>query len=430
VKTTWAAIITGLIFACSLHPVLISAQPKPVTDSSMTRATFRFHEDNLSACHRVKGPEVHIEHATDRGESSLGIDLWQGECRFALSLCDQGAGPRTGPSNMGLVGDTVTLDSDRVKHRLYALSGMALEWEVVLDNPPDTNCFEFPLETSGLRFYHQPPLSDSEIALDCYRPDNVIGSWAAYHALRSGRHVTVGARGDTSLVEDYGCGKAFHIYRPKAWDSSGDTVWCKLHLEDDRLNLIMPQQFLDDAVYPVTIDPEIGFSGVGASYRTVLDYGQANVDPDYTYVATTGDRVTGFCAHTKVYSGTKTCEAAVYTMPGDSLNGGQRPDTAVFISISNTDYAWNSVTGLSQSLASGTRYAMALGNTSGTINISYDASVVPDNTSYAADNQSLMTTWVETGRADHRLSMYALVENTGGGDDETSRRRSLLTGER
>jgi hypothetical protein len=66
---------------------------------------------------------------------------------------------------------------------------------------------------------------------------------------------------------DYRTGKAFHIYRPWAEDATGKRVWCRLRIKpkSNEMTVTIPQKFLDNAVYPVLVDPTLGYNTNGAS---------------------------------------------------------------------------------------------------------------------------------------------------------------------
>lgn len=64
---------------------------------------------------------------------------------------------------------------------------------------------------------------------------------------------------------EYKTGKAFHIYRPKAIDANGVEQWCSLDIKDGILTVIIPQNFLNKALYPVIVDPTFGYTSAGAS---------------------------------------------------------------------------------------------------------------------------------------------------------------------
>ncbi|MBL7072697.1 MAG: hypothetical protein ISS33_02820, partial [Candidatus Omnitrophica bacterium] len=92
-----------------------------------------------------------------------------------------------------------------------------VEFEVVFKEIPDSNVVSLPIETEGLVFYYQGPLSKEEIAQGAARPEEVVGSYAVYHESKQGGN--------------YKAGKAFHVYRPKIIDANGDWVWGVLKIE-------------------------------------------------------------------------------------------------------------------------------------------------------------------------------------------------------
>jgi len=71
-------------------------------------------------------------------------------------------------------------------------------------------------------------------------------------------------------------GKAFHIYRPIAEDALGNKAWCDVHIDKyvdpTSLTLTIPQQFLDEAVYPLMIDPDFGYTFIGATLGIAAQY--------------------------------------------------------------------------------------------------------------------------------------------------------------
>lgn len=143
------------------------------------------------------------------------------------------------------------------------------EYEFVLNGKPASNVITSPIQTQGLDFYYQPPLnvemaSSSCSATDCgtmHRPENVVGSYAVYYSgNKTGDYSAVGGK-------NYGTGKAFQIYRPKAIDAAGNWTWCDLRVDPagGQMAVTVPQKFLDSASYPVTVDPTFGYTTVGAS---------------------------------------------------------------------------------------------------------------------------------------------------------------------
>lgn len=156
--------------------------------------------------------------------------------------------------------------------------------DFTLDTNPGTNVFEYVIEGADqFDFFYQPALTEEEIAEGDSRPDNVVGSYAVYHKTKANHKI-----GDTN----YGTGKAFHIYRPKAIDANGNEVWAELKYEPkvfeisikayidydgseipahtvqetkQVLSVVVPQDFLDKATYPVRVDPTFGYTTGGGS---------------------------------------------------------------------------------------------------------------------------------------------------------------------
>lgn len=143
----------------------------------------------------------------------------------------------------------------------------SFEYEITLANSKAgtdqiLKTISFPISSSGLAFYYQPPLTQEEIDEGCVRPENVVGSYAVYHDSKSG-HVI----GETN----YMTGKAFHIYRPMLIDNVGNTAWANLIITDTELIIDFSeiQDWLNKAKYPVTIDPNFGYETIGGSTQYI-----------------------------------------------------------------------------------------------------------------------------------------------------------------
>lgn len=155
-------------------------------------------------------------------------------------------------------------DGNDVEFKQNELGGF--EFEVILKEKPTTNKIVLNIETQGLKFYYQPELTPEEIAEGSFRPDNVIGSYAVYHATRTNMHRS------KADAEKYKAGKAFHIYRPKITDAEGKWVWGELSLDEvaGTLTTTIPQEFLDSAVYPVsTGTTNFGYEIMGSTLVTL-----------------------------------------------------------------------------------------------------------------------------------------------------------------
>lgn len=146
--------------------------------------------------------------------------------------------------------------------RAFDLKDGSLELELILNVRPSTNTFDFTLENyDNLNFFQQPPFKNLDADGSTWedngrggtrrRPEIVNDSIAVYHKTKTG-HI----RGQS----DYASGKAYHIYRIKAIDANGASVWGKMTVLPGILRVIVPPDFIQLAALPITVDPIFGFS--------------------------------------------------------------------------------------------------------------------------------------------------------------------------
>lgn len=124
----------------------------------------------------------------------------------------------------------------------------AFNFETVLLEAPDSNVLSFSVSTKNIVCYYQPPLTQEEIDDGDLRPDDVSGSYAIYHKEK-------GVLNDITGYE-YKTGKVLHLFRMKAIDANNNWVWCDFNnnlQETSTLEVTIPQDFLDSAVYPVKV---------------------------------------------------------------------------------------------------------------------------------------------------------------------------------
>lgn len=90
------------------------------------------------------------------------------------------------------------------------------------------------------------------------QPENVRGSYAVYHKSKGGLNNSAGM--------DYKTGKAFHVYRPHAVDAVGGQTWGTLNYNKNSglLEISIDQKWIDNAIYPIIIDPTFGYTSAGA----------------------------------------------------------------------------------------------------------------------------------------------------------------------
>jgi hypothetical protein len=180
------------------------------------------------------------------------------------------------------------------------------EYEVILKEKPGSNVFNFKIDSDNLNFYFQPPLSDEYFPKNYlvndthafdengtrsnYRPINVVNSYAVY-----------------DKVTDR---KVLHIFRPKIIDSKLNEIWGTLLITKDNLQITIPQKFLDEAVYPVIIDPTFGYTTIGASTD---DNPFGNIKVGWRYKNRVGDgNITQISVYGRAVSTNGSMRAGVY----------------------------------------------------------------------------------------------------------------------
>jgi len=143
------------------------------------------------------------------------------------------------------------------------------QFNITLLKIPESNIFNFPLETQGLQFILQRPLTEELNTKDYdflnathaiikdqiveHRPENIVNSYAVYKT-------KIGI-GET--------GKLYHVFRPLLVDAKGVTSWANLSMTKDSMTIICDNDFLLKATYPLTIDPSFGYTTIGASTSTL-----------------------------------------------------------------------------------------------------------------------------------------------------------------
>jgi hypothetical protein len=137
----------------------------------------------------------------------------------------------------------------RRSHQFTILDGQRFEYDIVLNKEPESNLICLTLEGwEGFDFFRQP---------DELGPEILRGSYAVYKkegAINSPKY-------------HVGTGKLCHIHRPKVIDARGRWAWGDIRIDRGLLTMAIPEGWLGEAKYPVTVDPVVGSSVVGAYAR-------------------------------------------------------------------------------------------------------------------------------------------------------------------
>jgi len=201
------------------------------------------------------------------------IKRWDNDANFSIRMIED-----FDPSEADVETneDKILYKKDTFEARFYLLPPCCLEetpkaseFDVVFYTKPSSNRVEFSIKTKNLLFYKQLPLTPSEIYEGVTRSQEVVNSYAVFHANKAGGI--------------YGTGKAFHIYRPIIYDANDDYTYGDIIINPGRNNetgtmtIIVPQEFLDNAVYPIIVDPTLGYTSLGGSSIGLKNSIESNV---------------------------------------------------------------------------------------------------------------------------------------------------------
>lgn len=206
------------------------------------------------------------------------IMRWDNEVNFSARLKDNQVVNETVSTD----NEKIIWDKGKISAKFYDLPISTEhpegghEFEVILREKPATNKIEFTLQTKGLEFLYQRSIKkligtegivtatdtegyDKDGKVILRRPENVVGAYVAWY-----KNTPLNFVGG----KEYKTGMAFTIYRPKIIDSVGTWVWGELSINETNglLTVIIPQDFLDKAVYPVhAAGLTVGYDTLGAT---------------------------------------------------------------------------------------------------------------------------------------------------------------------
>lgn len=281
--------------------------------------------------------------------------------------------------------------------------GFEFEW--VLPVKPSTNVLKTTIQTKGLSFFYQPELTQEEIDEGSFRPENVVGSYAVYHKTKGGMNRSDGM--------EYKTGKAFHIYRPKAIDASGNESWGELHIDEQKgeLTVTVDQGWLDKAAYPVIVDPTLGYTTIGG---TVSNLGFDTVRSLQTFTMSENGTADSISFYRDGTNGAPVFRGVIYNDSDKSLVGNAGSEY-------QTELEWGvSIMG-SEALVDGTDYNISAWiGTANYQSARYDAgagiNLLRDDLTYASSGNPNNPFVTDGTLADRNYSIYATYTASGGTD--------------
>lgn len=353
-----------------------------------------------------------VEIAKDKAE--LTLKGWNDE--YAIKITPQiptaslGAidRPFTTPADRKLISKKMEYRSGDVTAFIEPKEGTENEFDIdfTLHAKPDTNVFTYKIEgAEEFDFFYQPELTPEEIADGAKRPENVVGSYAVYHKTKA--HYCTNCNSP-----NYATGKVFHIFRPKVIDANGVEAWAQLDYSNGQLTVTVSQTFLDNALFPVIVDPTFGQTSIGASFGA-FGTSRALTKTGYRYTASSGDTITGYSIYGQTSGSSRDENVAAYTFSGGIPV--TRLGSAQIITFTPSAAGWFSITGLSESLTGGVEYVVAFAANSA-MNNYYDAGTTAMHTQTSL---TLSTTWTNLGTSVNLNSIYATYTAGGGAVDDT-----------
>lgn len=250
---------------------------------------------------------------------------WDNEVNFSLRAEED---PQAKVKTQGEKIIYTTKDYDVVMYDKPEVSedgGFEFEW--ILPKKPSSNVLQATIQTQELNFFYQPALTPEEIAEGAQQPENVVGSYAAYHKTKGG----VNRAGEM----EYKSGKAFHIYRPHCVDANGNSIYADLNIDEvaGTLTITVDQTWLNNAVYPVIVDPTFGYAAIGATeFEITADNLYAS---NVSNIINVGGIVESISFYGKVEGTSQNSVAAIY----DSSGNLQSPQSSA-LAINSTTAQW------------------------------------------------------------------------------------------
>lgn len=338
------------------------------------------------------------------------IMRWDNEVNFSARLIESGLAT---PS-LGLQAGKINWSRGDIEVNFYDLPDSeehkegGYEFDITLKTKPKTNVIQFTLESKGVSFYYQSPITQEEIDEGSVRPDNIVGSYVIY---------CTESKTNWSGGKLYKTGKVGHIFRPKIIDNTGNWTWGELNITGGILSVTIPQDFLDKAVYPVrhAAGLTFGYTSVGETELTSRNSTQNKIaGMSSPHTATTGDTVTLYTWYLDATSGgPHTMEMTAYTSVAGVPTSPIASGTTV---TAPNDPAWVSSAAVSQSMTNAVVYVVAAGFStmpSGTVSIFYDEGSAPGrlNSSSTTFTDPFAVLGTDSGR---HYSWYATYTASGG----------------
>lgn len=340
------------------------------------------------------------------------IKRWDNEVNCSIRLVHDEKTPtfRKDPDKVVWTGEKVEAHFYDIEPNEEHPEG-ASEFEVFLKEKPATNVVSFTVVDKGVEYFYQPEITDEEVTeyadrrgltiaeakVKC-QPENVIGSYAIY--AKEYKHNVVGGK-------EYKCGKVGHIYRPQIEDANGVKVWGELKIDKGLLTVTIPQEFLDNATYPVrhAAGLTFGYTTIGTGFAV----GIYNIASGAVYALSEAGTVASITACVNVYAGTAKFKWALFDTSNNKIAQTNE------VTRSSTPYDWLSSNLTAPSvLSAGNYYLWAKGDPDGSDGVASDSASNISRYESMAYASAFPATIVSPTTSDKKMSIYATYTASGG----------------
>lgn len=351
-----------------------------------------------------------------KAKPGVTLSKWDGEAAMTVSYDGvKGAGSRAFLTNR-----MEWKDAKQEVHAypIQASAGVGedggFEIEVILNERPSSNVFNFPVEgVEDLDFFYQAPLNEEMASSTCtptdcgdtHRPENVVGSFSVYYR----DHVNH-IEGQTN----YATGKAYHIYRPKAADAKGKETWALLNYKTGVLSVEVPQEFLDEATYPIVVDPTFGYTTIGGTNTA------SNAAHGSKFSTIEAGTISAISIYAKRNGASATQDAAIYSDSAGTPTSKLAVGSAT-ISVGSVA-TWSDVS-LTYAFSTATYWTMQWCNDASGCSYYYDTGAANqrslDSTTNSSNFNTWPSSWTNGGFSARMESIYATYTAGGGGSGST-----------
>jgi len=371
---------------------------------------------------------------------------WTNETNFSVRLKDTEYEKATITTDK----DKIIWDKDNIKIEFFDYAensgGHKMVW--YLKSKPLTNKVEFSLQSKGLNFFYQPPLtqeyqngyseefkreievSETQVwgkltqeeldkmpdkpvdgmILLVERPENVVGSYAVYHQTKGGMNDING--------KEYKTGQMGMIYPSHLTDAVGNKAKAILTIDivNGTFTEEIPQEFLDKAVYPIKGNTDFGYMTLGGTATAITgDLIRASNYNNTTTNAGTAISVS-FGGYVEIAEDTADWQGGLYDISSNLLS----PQTATGTINSDTKQFWTLDFTDGPTLVIATKYIIAafLGYDGflGTIWFAYNSGGTSGDSKYkTALTYNSWPNPITFSNSSNRYSIYATYTPAGGG---------------